>query len=88
MVYPKRSPTVVGGLKLQHHLYFDEMADFAQLPTLDKVAPGSDGTCVANGAVFILGGDGVWELQPAAAGSGGGLSLGDYGIISGGGAWG
>ena len=43
--------------------YFDTMADFADLPGLDRVAPGSDAYCIADQNVYILDSSGVWEVQ-------------------------
>ena len=62
MIYPRERPTAVGGAKLQHHLYFDTMDDFPDLPGLDRVARGSDAFCVDTGEAYILRGDnGEWE---------------------------
>jgi hypothetical protein len=62
MIYPRESPTVVGGLVLQHHLYMDTMADFPSLPKLDTVAKGSDAFCIDTSDVFILNGSDIWEV--------------------------
>jgi hypothetical protein len=44
-------------------LFFDTMADYPDLPGLDRAAPGSDATCVETGDVYILRGDtGTWEV--------------------------
>ena len=64
MVYPRTHPTVVGGKTLQHHLYFDDMADYPILPPLSKVAAGSDAYCLETQDVYILSeGSGLWEVQ-------------------------
>ena len=63
MVYPRENATTVGGDKLQQHLFFDTMADFSNLPRLDRAAPGSDAYCVTTQEVYILSGEGVWEVQ-------------------------
>jgi hypothetical protein len=48
---------------LQHHLYFDTMADYPDLPKLDRAAPGSDAFCVDTGDVYILSAEsGEWEV--------------------------
>jgi len=63
LIYPRENPTPLNGGKMQHHLYFDTMADFPNLPKLDRVAAGSDAFCVETGDACILRGDtGEWEL--------------------------
>ena len=57
-------------LKPRLHFYFDSMADFQSLPTLETVAPGSDALCVDTGVTFILRGDtGLWHAQTSSQGS-------------------
>jgi hypothetical protein len=63
MVYPRDVPTIAGGVNTIHHLYFDTMDDYNELPTLQTVSRGSDAYCVATQDVYILNGDGVWEVQ-------------------------
>ena len=63
MIHPRESPVNLTGDKLQYRLYFDTMADYPNLPGLDKAAPGSDATCLDTGDVYILRGDtGTWEV--------------------------
>ena len=62
MIYPRENPIDLGGGKLKRSLFFDTMADFANLPGLDRAAPGSDALCVEAGDVYILSGAGVWEV--------------------------
>jgi hypothetical protein len=63
MIYPSGNFVDLGGGKLQHHLYIDTAADVASLPGLDKASPGSDAYCLDTQDVYILNGDGVWEVQ-------------------------
>jgi hypothetical protein len=39
------------------------MADFPNLPGIDRAAAGSDAYCLATGDVYILNSLGVWEVQ-------------------------
>ena len=68
MIYPRKYPTVVGGMTMQHHLYFDEMQDLPNLPKLDKVAKGSDAYCLETKMWFILSSNNVWLEQPSNGG--------------------
>ena len=63
MIYPRTQATPVSGPIPQQHLYFDTTADFPNLPKLDRAAPGSDAYCVTTQEVYILSGEGVWEVQ-------------------------
>ncbi|MDR1299673.1 MAG: hypothetical protein LBJ84_05420 [Oscillospiraceae bacterium] len=63
MVFERGSPTIIVWGKRQRHLYIDEPADIADLPGLDKAAPGSDAYCLATQDVYILGSAGAWEVQ-------------------------
>ena len=61
MIYPRENPGSSSG-KLIEHLYFDTMDDFAELPGLDKAAPGSDAFCIESSDAYVLRGDtGEWE---------------------------
>jgi len=71
MIYPRESPTVVGGLTTQRHLYFDTMADFPDLPGLDKAALGSDAYCIDTQVTYILNSGGAWIFQSVGGGGGG-----------------
>ena len=63
MIYPRENPTPLQGSKMQHHLFFDTMADYPNLPNLDRVAPGSDAFCVETGDAYVLRADtGIWGL--------------------------
>jgi hypothetical protein len=64
IIYPRENPVKleIAG-KLKQMLYFDTMADFSNLPGLDRVAPGSDAYCISTQDVYILSGAGVWEVQ-------------------------
>jgi hypothetical protein len=76
LIFPRKYPTVVGGLTLQHHLYFDTMADFPNLPGLNKAAKGSDAYCIEEKIWYVLNSGNVWVEQPGTVdgygGSGGG----------------
>ena len=62
MIYPRENAVQIDGGKLLRHLYFDTMADFSNLPGLDRAAPGSDAFCVDTGDSYILNGSGVWGV--------------------------
>ena len=63
MIYPREGAVQLEGGQLQRHLYFDTMADFPDLPGLDRAAAGSDAFCVETGDAYILRGDtGEWGL--------------------------
>ena len=64
MIYPMEKPENLGYSdgRMLVHLGFDADADYADLPGLDKVAPGSDALCVETSKVYILCGDtDTWE---------------------------
>ena len=64
MIYNRENPNKIWNEeKEQYHYYFDTMTDLPNLPGLDEVAPGSDAYCVATQDVYILNGNGVWEVQ-------------------------
>jgi hypothetical protein len=63
MIYPRENAVDLGGGKLQLHLYADAAADVANLPGIDRAAPGSDAYCLATQDVYILNGSGTWEAQ-------------------------
>ena len=64
MVYPvdpTENPGLHGGKRIVH-LYFDTAEEYANLPGIDKAAPGSDAFCVETGDVYILRKDtGEWQ---------------------------
>ena len=62
VIYPRENAVQIDGGKLLRHLYFDTMADFSNLPRLDRAAPGSDASCVDTGESYILNGFGVWKV--------------------------
>jgi hypothetical protein len=64
MIYPREAPSNVGGDALQYHFYISSAADLANLPDLDKAAPGSDAYSVDTQTVYILDAEsGQWEAQ-------------------------
>ena len=63
MIYPRENPVDLGGGKLKQYLYFDTMADYPNLPGLDRAAPGSDAGCVDTGDAYVLNGAGEWRLM-------------------------
>ena len=64
MIYPRENPVSIGGERLLLKLYISTPADVANLPDLNRAAPGSDAYCVSTQQVYILDGEsGLWVVQ-------------------------
>jgi hypothetical protein len=82
MIFPRKYPTVVGGLTMQRHLYFDTMTDYPNLPGLDKSAKGSDAYCIDEKVWYVLNSNGQWIEQPGSVDGFGGSGAGGGGAES------
>ena len=64
MIYPRENPIDIGGGRLIQKLYISTPSDVANLPGLDRAAPGSNAYCVSTQSVYILDAEsGQWEVQ-------------------------